>query len=73
MIVHLDRIFLLAEPATQVEGSSEDAIDEAKKSRVRVRYYKPCYASITFLPVIVVSSMMKAIGCLPTFDDRKWR
>ncbi|POO03120.1 Vacuolar protein sorting-associated protein [Trema orientale] len=35
VVVHLDRIFLLAEPATQVEGSTEDAIQEAKKSRVR--------------------------------------
>lgn len=35
VLVHLDRIFLLAEPATQVEGSSEDAIQEAKKSRIR--------------------------------------
>lgn len=35
VLVHLDRIFLLAEPATQVEGSSEDAIQEAKKNRVR--------------------------------------
>ncbi|KAM6557396.1 hypothetical protein CsatB_004415 [Cannabis sativa] len=35
VVVHLDRIFLLVEPATQVEGSTEDAIQEAKKSRVR--------------------------------------
>ncbi|KAL5551261.1 hypothetical protein UlMin_001437, partial [Ulmus minor] len=35
VVVSLDRIFLLAEPATQVEGSSEDAIQDAKKSRVR--------------------------------------
>ncbi|XWS49634.1 hypothetical protein CRYUN_Cryun12cG0020000 [Craigia yunnanensis] len=33
--VYLDRIFLLAEPETLVEGCSEDAIQEAKKSRVR--------------------------------------
>ncbi|TYH23394.1 hypothetical protein ES288_A03G010100v1 [Gossypium darwinii] len=37
VLVYLDRIFLLAEPATSVEGYSEDAIQEAKKSRVRVR------------------------------------
>ncbi|KAG4206342.1 hypothetical protein ERO13_A03G003250v2 [Gossypium hirsutum] len=35
VLVYLDRIFLLAEPATSVEGYSEDAIQEAKKSRVR--------------------------------------
>ncbi|PIN17888.1 hypothetical protein CDL12_09445 [Handroanthus impetiginosus] len=35
VLVYLDRIFLLAEPATQVEGSNEDAIQEVKKSRIR--------------------------------------
>lgn len=45
VLVHLDRIFLLAEPETQVEGCSEDAVQEAKKSRVRVRQGEPC---ITF-------------------------
>ncbi|KAJ4957745.1 hypothetical protein NE237_024856 [Protea cynaroides] len=35
VLVYLDRIFILAEPATQVEGCSEDAVQEAKKSRVR--------------------------------------
>ncbi|GKU95670.1 hypothetical protein SLEP1_g9001 [Rubroshorea leprosula] len=35
VLVYLDRIFLLAEPATIVEGSSEDAVQEAKKNRVR--------------------------------------
>ncbi|KAK3008800.1 hypothetical protein RJ639_013898 [Escallonia herrerae] len=35
VLVSLDRIFLLAEPATQVEGSTEDAIQEVKKSRIR--------------------------------------
>ncbi|XP_075505709.1 uncharacterized protein LOC142542773 isoform X1 [Primulina tabacum] len=35
VLVHLDRIFLLAEPATHVEGSSEDAIQDAKKTRIR--------------------------------------
>ncbi|XP_062085642.1 uncharacterized protein LOC133791741 [Humulus lupulus] len=35
IVVHLDRIFLLVEPATHVQGSTEDAIQEAKKSRVR--------------------------------------
>ncbi|KAE8055526.1 hypothetical protein FH972_012359 [Carpinus fangiana] len=35
VLVYLDRIFLLAEPATEVEGCSEDAVQEAKKSRVR--------------------------------------
>jgi vacuolar protein sorting-associated protein 13A/C len=34
-LVYLDRIFILAEPATQVEGCSEDAVQEAKRSRVR--------------------------------------
>ncbi|KAL3817950.1 hypothetical protein ACJIZ3_003855 [Penstemon smallii] len=35
VLVYLDRIFLLAEPATQVEGSTEDAVQEAKKNRIR--------------------------------------
>ncbi|XP_057978559.1 uncharacterized protein LOC131164992 isoform X2 [Malania oleifera] len=35
VLVYLDRIFLLAEPATQVEGCSEDAVQEAKKNLVR--------------------------------------
>nr|AFN89138.1 vacuolar protein sorting 13 [Mesembryanthemum crystallinum] len=35
VLVYLDRIFLLAEPATQVEGGSEDAVQEAKRNRIR--------------------------------------
>ncbi|KAL8101699.1 hypothetical protein AgCh_033550 [Apium graveolens] len=35
VIVSLDRIFLLAEPATRVEGSTEDAVQEVKKTRIR--------------------------------------
>ncbi|KAK8950501.1 hypothetical protein KSP40_PGU008211 [Platanthera guangdongensis] len=35
VLVYLDRIFLLAEPATQIEGCSEDAIQEAKKTRLK--------------------------------------
>ncbi|KAF8380627.1 hypothetical protein HHK36_028116 [Tetracentron sinense] len=35
VLVYLDRIFLLAEPATLVEGFSEDAVQEAKKSKLR--------------------------------------
>ncbi|XP_057487524.1 uncharacterized protein LOC130773593 isoform X2 [Actinidia eriantha] len=35
VLVSLDRIFLLAEPATQVQGCSEDTIQEVKKSRIR--------------------------------------
>lgn len=35
VLVQLDRIFLLAEPATHVEGSSEDAVQEVKKNRIR--------------------------------------
>ncbi|CAL5359682.1 unnamed protein product [Camellia sinensis] len=34
VLVSLDRIFVLAEPATQVEGCSEDAVQEVKKSRI---------------------------------------
>ena len=41
VIVYLDRIFLLAEPATEVEGHSEEAIQEVKKARVRVRFFFP--------------------------------
>ncbi|KAK1261313.1 hypothetical protein QJS04_geneDACA008707 [Acorus gramineus] len=35
VLVYLDRIFVLAEPETQVEGQSEDAVQEAKKKRVK--------------------------------------
>ncbi|KAE9596742.1 putative vacuolar protein sorting-associated protein [Lupinus albus] len=35
VLVSLDRIFLLAEPATQVEGCTEDAVQEAKKSLIQ--------------------------------------
>ncbi|WOL09557.1 hypothetical protein Cni_G18310 [Canna indica] len=38
VLVYLDRILIIAEPATQVEGcseESEDAIQEAKKNRVK--------------------------------------
>ncbi|KAL5230936.1 hypothetical protein ABZP36_029712 [Zizania latifolia] len=35
VLVYLDRIFILAEPATQVEGCNEDAVQETKLSRVR--------------------------------------
>ncbi|CAA0838075.1 pleckstrin homology (PH) domain-containing protein [Striga hermonthica] len=35
VLVYLDRIFLLAEPATQVEGSTEDSIQEVKRNRIR--------------------------------------
>uniref|UniRef100_A0A2P2MGU1 Putative vacuolar protein sorting-associated protein 13F n=1 Tax=Rhizophora mucronata TaxID=61149 RepID=A0A2P2MGU1_RHIMU len=35
VLVYLDGIFLLAEPATQVKGRTEDAVQEAKKKRVR--------------------------------------
>ncbi|KAL5724123.1 hypothetical protein ACHQM5_007424 [Ranunculus cassubicifolius] len=34
VLVYLDRIFILAEPATHVEGSSEDAVQEARRSRI---------------------------------------
>ncbi|KAJ3689943.1 hypothetical protein LUZ61_019107 [Rhynchospora tenuis] len=35
VVVYLDRIFILAEPALQVEGSSEEALQEAKRNRVK--------------------------------------
>ncbi|XP_021768084.1 uncharacterized protein LOC110732449 isoform X1 [Chenopodium quinoa] len=35
VIVELDEIFLLAEPATHVDGDSEDALQEAKRNRIR--------------------------------------
>nr|XP_027080056.1 uncharacterized protein LOC113703042 isoform X2 [Coffea arabica] len=35
VLVHLDRIFLLAEPSTQVESSSEDVVQEVKRNRIR--------------------------------------
>ncbi|KAA8522113.1 hypothetical protein F0562_012573 [Nyssa sinensis] len=34
VLVYLDRIYLLAEPATQVEGYSEDVVQEVKKNRI---------------------------------------
>jgi vacuolar protein sorting-associated protein 13A/C len=37
VVVYLDRIFVLAEPATDVEGLSEDSIQEAKRNLIRVR------------------------------------
>lgn len=37
VLVYLDRILLLAEPATQIEGCSEDAVQEAKKNQVKVK------------------------------------
>lgn len=39
VLVQLDHIFLLAEPATHVEGSSEDAVQEVRKNRIRVRHH----------------------------------
>lgn len=36
MIVELDRIFILAEPSTNVEGGDADSVQEAKNRRVRV-------------------------------------
>ncbi|VVA93348.1 unnamed protein product [Arabis nemorensis] len=35
VVVYLDRIYVLAEPATDVEGCSEDSIQEAKKNLIR--------------------------------------
>ncbi|KAL6985853.1 hypothetical protein U1Q18_019226 [Sarracenia purpurea var. burkii] len=35
VLVYLDRIFLLAEPATQVKGWSEDTVQEVKKSQIQ--------------------------------------
>ncbi|KAL8141812.1 hypothetical protein V2J09_014844 [Rumex salicifolius] len=35
VLVYLDRIFLLAEPATHVEGGNEDGVQEVKRSRIR--------------------------------------
>jgi len=37
VVVELDRIFLLAEPSTNVEGGDADSVQEAKNRRVRVR------------------------------------
>ncbi|XP_057872719.2 uncharacterized protein LOC131078906 isoform X2 [Cryptomeria japonica] len=35
VLVYLDRIFLLVEPATNVEGCTDDSVQEAKRSRVK--------------------------------------
>jgi vacuolar protein sorting-associated protein 13A/C len=36
VVVELDRIFILAEPSTNVEGGDADSVQEAKNSHVRV-------------------------------------
>lgn len=36
VVVELDRIFVLAEPSTNVEGGDADSVQEAKNKRVRV-------------------------------------
>ena len=36
MVVELDRIFILAEPSTNVEGGDADSVQEAKNRQVRV-------------------------------------
>jgi hypothetical protein len=42
VVVELDRIFILAEPATNVEGGDSDSVQEAKSRRVRVSsFYLP--------------------------------
>lgn len=43
--MELDRIFILAEPATKVEGGDADSVQEAKNSRVRVRVSECNYVS----------------------------
>jgi vacuolar protein sorting-associated protein 13A/C len=35
VIVELDRIFVLAEPATDIEGGDADAVQDAKNARVK--------------------------------------
>ncbi|PKI53522.1 hypothetical protein CRG98_026067 [Punica granatum] len=57
VLVYLDRIFLLAEPATQVEGSSEDAVQETKKTRVREMEMKLLERSQQLKTEVVISSL----------------
>lgn len=40
VVVELDRIFILAEPATNVEGGESDSVQEAKNRRVREQEQK---------------------------------
>lgn len=71
-MVYLDRIFILAEPATQVEGCSEDSVQEAKKIRIRVRLwndvlttgaYLHCCESLTcfFFVVLTIGNGSEAV------------
>lgn len=62
VLVHLDRIFLLAEPSTQVEGSSEDAVQEVKRSRIRVRYCILDSLEFSFLIAMELLIFFSGIG-----------
>ncbi|GJZ91278.1 pleckstrin domain superfamily protein [Tanacetum coccineum] len=48
VLVYLDRIYLLAEPETQVEGYSEDAVQKTKRSRIHVRHWHIVHCCIIF-------------------------
>lgn len=48
-MVYLDRIFILVEPATQVEGSTEDSVQKAKKIRIRVGLWNNVFAECACL------------------------
>ncbi|XAR70582.1 hypothetical protein NMG60_11027485 [Bertholletia excelsa] len=66
VIVYLDHIFLLAEPATQVEGCSEDAVQEAKKNRIREMEMKLLESR-----QILKSEMEFRISRCPLSNERK--
>jgi hypothetical protein len=64
VLVYLDRIFLLAEPATEVEGRSEDAVQEAKKSRVRVGHDDLYAKGRRYLPNKICLRLINAFSIL---------
>jgi hypothetical protein len=68
-LVYLDRIFILAEPATQVEGCSEDAVQEAKRSRVREMEMKLLESQQQLKSELVFSPFSFSLMCLCTDDN----
>lgn len=64
VLVQLDHIFLLAEPATHVEGSSEDAVQEVRKNRIRVGRH----VLVFFMLLVIVAFFIFILNCC-----RKWR
>lgn len=72
VIVYLDRIFLLAEPAMEVEGHSEDGIQEVKKTRVRVSFIYFFFFWGWRGDEEIISPYRRLISSLLTWS-RKWK